>query len=91
MAAAATMVGRFPSHAPEAAWFRHLPAELRWYLWRGERQWATRTVNHGITNIIKHLTEDQARGYAKPSATYAHYTIPTLVYRDSEGDEWTEA
>ncbi|MFF2411768.1 hypothetical protein [Streptomyces sp. NPDC058092] len=88
-APAATMVGQYPSHAPESAWFRHLPVELRWYLWRGERQWATKTVNHGIANITKHPTEERARDYA--NTTSGLYTIPTLVYRDAESDEWTKA
>lgn len=87
-APAATMVGRYPSHAPESAWFHHLPAELRWYLWRGQRQWATRTVSHGITNIRQYRTEEQARKAAEPSSIF--YSVrEDVVYRDNEGDPWT--
>lgn len=87
---AVTMVGRYPSHAPEWGWFSHLPVELRWYLWRGERQWATRTVSHGITHIRQYRTEEQARKAAEPSSTF--YTVrEDVVYRDAEGDNWTDA
>lgn len=86
---AATMVGRFPGHAPENSWFHHLPAELRWYLWRGKRQWATRTVTHGIERINQYRTEERAREYVAQSPSF--YTVPTLVYRDQEGDPWTTA
>lgn len=88
-AAAATMVGRYPSHAPEYGWFHHLPAELRWYLWRGERQWATRTSSHGIVRIQQYRGEEQAREAV--SRESAFYAVPTLVYRDAEGDEWSQA
>lgn len=87
---AAAMVGKYPSHAPEHAWFQHLPVELRWYLWRGERQWATRTVSHGITRIRQYRTEEQARKAAEPSSTF--YSVrEDVVYRDAEGAPWTDA
>ena len=87
-AAAATMVARYPSHATEHAWFRHLPAELRWYLWRGERQWATRTTMYGATIVQQYSSEERARKFIADSGlTY----LPTLVYRDAEDDEWVEA
>lgn len=88
IAAAATMVARYPSHAPESAWFRHLPAELRWYLWRGERQWATQTTNHGITSTQQYASEERARDRVDVGASM--YGAPVLVYRDAEGDEWTK-
>ncbi|MGA4867474.1 hypothetical protein ACPB9J_33105 [Streptomyces lavendulocolor] len=88
-APAATMVSRYPSHATEHAWFQHLPAELRWYLWRGERQWATRRVVNGFEIVDQHRSEEQARKMAEPSP-YG-YTTPQVVYRDTEGDPWTAA
>jgi len=88
-APAATMVGRYPSHATESAWFLHLPAELRWYLWRGERQWATQTTNHGFTSTQQYVAEKQARDRVATSTSM--YSTPRLVFRDAEGDEWTEA
>ncbi|MGO1025599.1 hypothetical protein ACTOXX_34050 [Streptomyces rubiginosohelvolus] len=86
---AVTMVGQYPSHAPEKAWFNHLPVELRWYVWRGERQWATRQVSYGITRIRQYRTEDEARKSAA-STTDTFHALHTLVCRDTEGDEWTE-
>lgn len=89
-APAVTMASRYPAHAPEWAWFSHLPVELRWYLWRGERQWATRTVSHGITRIRQYRTEEQARKAAEPSSVF--YSVrEDVVYRNAEGDSWTEA
>ncbi|MFB7359692.1 hypothetical protein [Streptomyces gardneri] len=86
-APAATMVSRYPAHATEAAWFHHLPAELRWYLWRGQRQWATRQAIHGVEHITQHQTEEGARKAAYPS----RYGTPQVVYRDNEGDAWAPA
>lgn len=88
-AAAATMVSRYPSHAPENAWFRHLPAELRWYLWRGKRQWATQTTNHGFTSTQQYASEERARDRVDTGASM--YGPPVLVYRDAEGDKWRTA
>ncbi|MET9436917.1 hypothetical protein [Streptomyces sp. NPDC006551] len=86
-APAATMVSRYPSHAPESTWFHHLPVELRWYLWRGQRQWATRIRSHGIEHIQQYRNEQQARDIGLSSA----YSTPELVYRDAEGEPWTVA
>ncbi|MER5277743.1 hypothetical protein ABT025_18570 [Streptomyces sp. NPDC002809] len=88
-AAAVTMVGQYPSHAPEKTWFRHLPADLRWYLWRGERQWATQTTNHGFTSTQQYASEERARGRADGGASM--HGPPVLVFRDAEGDEWSTA
>jgi hypothetical protein len=89
VAPAATMVGQYPGSATEAAWFRHLPTELRWYLWRGQRQWATRTTNYGVTRVQPYPSEERARKVI--ADTGLTYTLPTLVYRDAEGDEWSAA
>ncbi|MEU6016909.1 hypothetical protein ABZ826_23525 [Streptomyces sp. NPDC047515] len=89
MAGAVTMVGRYPSGATENAWFQHLPAELRWYLWRGQRQWATQTTTYGVTRVQQYSSEETARKFI--ADTGPTYTLPTLVYRDTEGDEWMKA
>lgn len=83
-APAATMVGCYPSHAPESAWFHHLPAELRWYLWRDERQWATRSVSWGVERVTQHPTEERAREFGIKFSD-------SVVYRDAENDPWTTA
>lgn len=85
-APAVTMAGRYPSSAIEAAWFHHLPVDLRWYLWRGQRQWATRTLVHGVERIQQHLTEQRARD-AAASSTSLYYTSE-VVYRDGEEGPW---
>jgi hypothetical protein len=87
-AAAATFVNSYPSHGTERAWFQHLPARLRWYLWRGERQWATRSVTYGTERIEQYQTEKQARQFA---TDYSTTIVRTVVYRDNEGDPWTHA
>ena len=81
MAAAATFVSSYPSHGTERAWFGHLPAELRWYLWRGERQWATRSVSYGVERITQQPTEERAREFGVKFS----YSV---VFRDAEGDPW---
>ncbi|RSS82959.1 hypothetical protein EF919_39395 [Streptomyces sp. WAC02707] len=82
------LVNRHPAHAPENVWFHHLPAELRWYLWRGQRQWGTRDRIHGREHVTQHLTEERARSTAVSSSG----RWPTeLVYRDTEADPWTPA
>ncbi|MEV4975566.1 hypothetical protein [Streptomyces scopuliridis] len=80
MVPAVMMVARYPSHATEHAWFRHLPAELRWYLWRGQRQWATRS-RHAGAHTEPRGSEEDARRYV------AEYD-GTLLFRDSEADQW---
>ncbi|GAA2770442.1 hypothetical protein XF35_38965 [Streptomyces platensis subsp. clarensis] len=89
LAPAAHVVGRYPSHATEAAWFHHLPAELRWYLWRGQRQWATRKRGNGFDHIDQYPSEERARDAVASSSSL--YYLPEVVYRDAEGDEWTVA
>ncbi|MFE6126668.1 hypothetical protein ACFQ6Q_00125 [Streptomyces sp. NPDC056437] len=80
-AAAATFVSTYPSHGTERVWFLHLPPELRWYLWRGQRQWATRYVSYGVEHIRQHPTQEQAQDLASD--------YKTVVYRDAEGEPWT--
>ncbi|MEU9014310.1 hypothetical protein AB0D12_31975 [Streptomyces sp. NPDC048479] len=85
MAAAATFVSSYPSHGTERAWFLHLPKELRWYLWRGQRQWATRDVDsYRREHITQYTSEERARDAAE---RYGYQ----LVHRDAEGDPWTRA
>lgn len=87
IAGAVFLVNRYPAHAPEMAWFQHLPAELRWYLWRGQRQWAIRERVHGTDYVFQYPNEERARKAAEPSRS----STPQVVYRDAEGDSWVLA
>jgi hypothetical protein len=84
LAAADTFVSRYPAKGTEYAWFEHLPAELRWYLWRGARQWAVRELAYGRETVRQCPTEQRARDLAAGSGG------KQVVYRDAEGEPWQQ-
>ncbi|MEU6054287.1 hypothetical protein ABZ829_28180 [Streptomyces xanthochromogenes] len=90
---AATSFSSYPQHGPERLWFQHLPADLRWYLWRGERQWATQNFVRAVDRTVEQISQYRSREDAQSAVDRSQslYSTPTLVFRDREGDPWKSA